>query len=219
MNSSDDFLDKFCRALVGAELGFCPSSLDEGVVEVEALTINVENLTCFQAATIGSCGVEDTRKFTLGIIVTPVTGFGGDGEKKVIKESFPIGLTGVVGIKKVEKVRELAHFEMGVIAKLLVLFILTKFMPPLVGAAFISRSVELGGIVEVADFFALEMVVAFETNALASGEESKGAEAGSIGLDGEGVQLGHKAPFTSEFLNCDVDTLSTRVGFSSVGPF
>lgn len=138
MNSSDDFLDEFCRALVGAEFGFCPSSLDEGVVEVETLTINVEDLSCFQAATIRSGGMENAREFTLGIIMTPVTGFGGDREQKVVEKGLSIGLTGVVGVEKVEEVGELAHFEMGVMAKLLVLFILTKFMPPLVGAAFIS---------------------------------------------------------------------------------
>ena len=69
------------------------------------------------------------------------------------------------------------------------------------------------------DFFALEMVVAFETNALASSEEGEGAKAGAIGLDGEGVELGHEAPFTSELLDGNVDALSPGVGFSSVGQF
>ena len=69
------------------------------------------------------------------------------------------------------------------------------------------------------DFFAFEVVVSFETDALAGGEEGEGTEAGAVGLDGEGVELGHEPPFAGEFFDGDIDALAAGVGFPAMGKF
>ena len=163
--------------------------------------------------------MEDAGEFALGVVMTAVAGLGGDGEEEVVEESFAVGFASVIGIQEGEEMGELAHFEMGVGAELLVLLVLAEFVPPFVGAAFVAGGVELGCVIEVVDFFTFEVVVAFEADALAGREEGEGAEAGAVGLDGEGVELGHEPPFAGEFFDGDIDALATGVGFSAMGKF
>lgn len=215
-HSGDDLLNNFCRAFVGTKLGLGAGGVNEGVVEVESLRIYIENSSGFEAAAIGRGGVENAGELSLGVVVPTIAGLGGDGEKEVVEKGLAVSFAGIVGIQELEEVGELAHFEVSVGAELLVLFVLAELVPPFVGAAFIAGGVELGGVIEVVDFFTVEVVVAFEANALASREEGEGAEAGAVGLDGERIELGHESPFAGEFFDCDIDALSSGVGLSAV---
>lgn len=163
--------------------------------------------------------MEDAGEFPLGVIMTAVAGLGGDGEEEVVEEGLSVGFAGVIGIQEGKEMGEFAHFKMGVGAELLVLLVLAEFVPPFVGAALVAGGVELGCVIEVVDFFAFEVVVSFETDALAGGEEGEGAEAGAVGLDGEGVEFGHEPPFAGEFFDGDVDSLPAGVGFPAMGKF
>ena len=82
---------------------------------------------------------------------------------------------------------DFAHFHVGVGAELFVLFLFVELMPPFVGAASIAGGVELGGVIKGEAFLAVVDVVALDAESFTGGEESEGAKAGAVGLDGEGV--------------------------------
>ena len=55
--------------------------LQHGVVDVEALGVDVHDLAGLEAAVGAGDGMEDAGQLPLGIGVSPVTGFGGNGDE------------------------------------------------------------------------------------------------------------------------------------------
>ena len=112
---------------------------------------------------------------------------------------------------------DFTHLHVGVGAELFVLFLLVEFVPPLMGATFVSGGSELSGVVEGEAFLTVVNVVALDAESFAGGEEGEGSEAGTVGLNGEGIEAGHETPFAGEVVKLHVESLASGVGFAAVG--
>ena len=114
--------------------------------------------------------------------MTPIAGLGGDGDHRVLQNRLPVGF--LLRIESIKEIGDLVHFHVGMGAKLLVLFLLTELVPPLVTAALVSRGIQLLGIVELKNLPAIVFVVAHQANTLSGSQERNRTKPHAIHLNG-----------------------------------
>ena len=78
-------------------------------------------------------------------------------------------------------------------------------------------SVMYSEFIEFESLLALELVAASQADALAGGEECERAEARTISLDGEGVEIRHQAPLGRELFECKVNPHPAWIRLAAVG--
>ena len=96
--------------------------------------------------------MKDTRQFPFRVVVSTVSGFGGNSEQTILEDRLAVGFTGIGTGKQLKEIGDFTHLYVDMRSQFLVLFLFIVLVPPFVTAPLGPGCSVLLGVVEVEDF-------------------------------------------------------------------
>ena len=137
-------------------------------------------------------------------------------ELKIVEDGPAVSLPGILAVEFLEEIGHFAHLHMRVRTQLLIFLLRVELVPPFVAAASGPGALVLGRIIELVDLPSGVSIIALEPYSLSCREKGYGAEACSVALDRQRVEIRHQAPFGGQLFERYVNPLAAGVRLAAM---